>query len=267
MADTQYDVVEQEEKTGAVQKPTEPDSLMGALINAAMNPDIDADKMERMLSMYERMESRKAKVEFDEALAKMLPEIPEIGKTGEANNREGDRLYKFAKWDQMNRVIKPILQTHGFALTFRTQEHEKGVLVTGVLSRGGHSETTSLLQSLESASSAMNANQARGNAVSYGKRYTAAALLNIITTDENDNDNQTPKETIVKEEADEINRLLKLLGGSHLTLLEWVKSAKGFEAASVDDLPAELAEIVKKQLRHWMKQRGIEDPQEQSNAG
>lgn len=257
----QFELVEQTERTGAVSTRTEPDNLMGALINAAMNPDIDADKMERMLAMYERMEARKAKVEFDEALAQMLPEIPEIGKTGSAMSGSKE-LYKFAKWDQMNRVLRPILQKHGFALTFRTQEHEKGVLVTGVLSRGGHSETTSLLQSLESASSAMNANQARGNAVSYGKRYTAAALLNIITTDEQDNDaSGLSGDTLSEQQVEEILGLVKRLGGEHSVLLEWAKMKHGVDAPAIEALPIEMFDTVRNQLNHWIKLR------EAKNAG
>lgn len=262
MADGQkdFDLVEQTERTGAIATRTEPDNLMGALINAAMNPDIDADKMERMLAMYERMEARKAKVEFDEALAAMLPEIPEIGKTGVATSSGDKLLYKFAKWDQMNRIIRPILQKHGFALTFRTQEHEKGVLVTGVLSRGGHSETTSLLQSLESASSAMNANQARGNAVSYGKRYTAAALLNIITTDEEDNDAQESQGPLSEQQVTRIREMLAELGGSEEVLVEWA-NRKGFASTELEGLPFESFDVIEKQLAYQIKQRS------KSNAG
>lgn len=263
MADgNQVATVETTERTGALATRTEPNDLMGALINAAMNPDIDADKMERMLSMYERMEERKAKVEFDEALAAMLPEIPEIGKTGVATNSDDKKLYKFAKWDQMNRIIRPILQKHGFALTFRTQEHEKGVLVTGVLSRGGHSETTSLLQSLESASKAMNANQARGNAVSYGKRYTASALLNIITTDEEDNDaSGMSGETLTDDQVSEVITLVDKLGGEHSVLLDWAKMKHGVEAAAIEGLPIEMYDTIKRQLSHWISLR------EKQNAG
>jgi len=260
MADDQFELIASDERSPV--QVSQPDNLMGALINAAMNPDIDADKMERMLAMYERMEERKAKVEFDEALAQMLPEIPEIGKTGVATKAGGGELYKFAKWDQMNRVLRPILQKHGFALTFRTQEHEKGVLVTGVLSRGGHSETTSLLQSLESASSAMNANQARGNAVSYGKRYTAAALLNIITTDEQDNDaSGLSGDTLSEQQVEEILGLVKRLGGEHSVLLEWAKMKHGVDAPAIEALPIEMFDTVRNQLNHWIKLR------EAKNAG
>lgn len=233
----------------------QPENLMGALIQAAMNPEIDADKMERMLAMYERMEATKDRRDFHEALAEMLPEIPEIGKHGVATNKDGRQLYKFAKWDEMNRLIRPILQKHGFALTFRTQEHERGVLITGVLSRGGHSETTSVLQTLESASAAMNSNQARGNAISYGKRYTAAALLNLITTEEEDNDaSGASGEVLSEHQAARIRELVAELGIDEDKLLEWTAS-RGILGTDLDSLPFEAFETIEKQLKHWIAKR------------
>ena len=185
----------------------EPANLMSAIMQAAMRPEVDPEKMERMLAMYERMDERRAKIEFDNALSQMLPRLPEIGKRGTAEN-SGKKLYSYAKWEDINRAIKPILSEHGFALTFRTDVHEKGVLVTGVLSRGGHSRETSLLVPFES-SGAKNDTQARGSSTSYGKRYTASALLNLVTSDEPDNDGATIDETVGPEEMTVLDDLLK----------------------------------------------------------
>lgn len=238
----------------------EPANLMSAIMQAAMRPEVDPEKMERMLAMYERMDERRAKIEFDNALAQMLPRLPEIGKRGTAEN-SGKKLYSYAKWEDINRAIKPILSEHGFALTFRTDVHEKGVLVTGVLSRGGHSRETSLLVPFES-SGAKNDTQARGSSTSYGKRYTASALLNLVTSDEPDNDaSGLSGDTLSDEQVQEILALVKHLGGERSVLLDWARMKHGVEAASVDGLPVEMFGTVKSQLNHWIKLR------EERNAG
>jgi hypothetical protein len=223
----------------------EPDQLMNALVQAAMNPDVDPDKMERMLALYERMETRKAQSDFDNALSVMLPKLPEIGKRGEAKSGE-KKLYTFARWEDINRAIKPILAEHGFALTFRTDIHEKGVLVTGILSRGGHQRETSLLVPFED-SGAKNATQARGSSTSYGKRYTASALLNLVTSDEPDNDGGTFHETIGPDQMTELDNLLKVTKSDRAKFFAHIK-VDGMADITVKQFPA-----VKKLLERKLK--------------
>lgn len=206
MAENQIATIEQRETAPAL---SEPVNLMGAIMQAAMSPDVDPDKMERMLAMYERMEDRKSRSEFDQALAQMQAELPEVGKRGEARGSTGNKLYSYAKWEDMNRVLRPYLAKYGFALTFRVEDHQSGIAVTGVLSRKGHSEQTTIVLPTGKATAAMNDMQARGAATAYGKRYTAAALLNLVTSDEADTDALIPQNTIGPEEMQEIDDLLK----------------------------------------------------------
>src|SRR6185503_15653016 len=76
---------------------------------------------------------------------------------------------------------------HGFALSFRTGSAPDGKLtVTGILShRAGHQEETTLALMHDSTGS-KNSVQAVGSSISYGKRYTAGALLNITSRGEDD---------------------------------------------------------------------------------
>jgi hypothetical protein len=79
-----------------------------------------------------------------------------------------------------------VLAEHGFALSFKVRRTDNEIITTGVLShREGHREETEL--SLPSdTSGSKNAVQAVGSSTSYGKRYTAFALLNITSTGEDD---------------------------------------------------------------------------------
>lgn len=249
MADGQMTTME--ERASEVALTPEADSLMGALITAAS--DADPDKMERLLSMYERIEDRKAKKEFDIALAEVQNELPEIGKLGAAKDSKGKVLYNYGKWEDINRVIKPILAEHGFSLSFRVADHERGLAVTGVLSRSGHSEETTMTLPLDSASAAMSNSQARGSATSYGKRYTAGALLNLILADELDNDGVgAPPETVGPEEMTILDDLLKRTGADRAKFFAYAKVEgmadiymKNFEPlkkALEDKLPKEPAQ-------------------------
>ena len=160
-------------------------SPMFAMIErAARDPSVDIDKLERLMQMKERADHQSARAEFDAAMAEMQPELPAIGERGKAMVNKEVR-YTYAKWEDINAAIKPVLTGHGFALTFRT-DFANGIKVTGVLShRSGHREETSI-QLPADASGGKNAVQAVASSVSYGKRYTAGALLNLTSHGEDD---------------------------------------------------------------------------------
>ncbi|MER0709912.1 ERF family protein [Pseudomonas aeruginosa] len=156
-------------------------TVLQVIQKAASDPSCDIEKLGRLMAMHERMQARQAEQQYTEALAAMQQELPAIAERGDANGR-----YSYALWEDINERLKPILAKHGFALTFRTPRNEKGVEVEGVLShRGGHSERTSMLLPADTSGN-KNAVQAVASSVSYGKRYTAGALLNYTTHGEDD---------------------------------------------------------------------------------
>ena len=155
-------------------------ALIVAIGNAAMNPLVYAEKMERLLAIYERTQATQARQEYAKAFAEMQLELPAIGERGNAAGR-----YTYALWEDINTKIKPVMAKNGFALSFRTDTSER-VTVTGVLSHiGGHEVDTSITMPAD-ASGNKNAVQAVASAVSYGKRYVAGALLNLTYHGEDD---------------------------------------------------------------------------------
>lgn len=164
------------------EKPTSMgDGILSVIARAAADPNVDIDKLERLLEMQERVLARDAKAQFTSALAELQPLLPTIDEKGGIKDRNGNVQSTYALWEDINEAIKPLLAEYGFALSFRTQRSENEITVTGVLShRGGHSEETEL--SLPSdTSGSKNAVQAVGSSTSYGKRYTAMALLNLTS--------------------------------------------------------------------------------------
>lgn len=212
--------------------------------------------MERLFEMHERMTARQAKEEFHQALAEMQTELPEITKRGETRDSSGKLMYNYAKWEDINREIKPILAKHGFGLSFRIQPDQAGLNITAVLSRGGHTEETSIVQSLDMGGAKMNPNQARGSATSYGKRYTSSALLNLISYDEEDTDAVVGRsgEALTPDQVKQVRDQLEKLGQKDDTILTWA-GQRGFGATELENVPAEAFETMIGQLNHWVKVR------------
>lgn len=156
-------------------------TLMTVISRAASDPSCDIEKMERLMAMHERMQASQASVAFNAAMAEMQCELPSIAERG-----KGHGTVRYATFEDINDVVKPIMQKHGFAVSFKVEHHQGGINVTGVLMhKAGHREDTTMLLPSDTSGS-KNAVQAVGSSVSYGKRYVMSALLNLTTRGEDD---------------------------------------------------------------------------------
>lgn len=158
--------------------------MLAMIERAARDPNVDVGKMEKLWAMKEHADAIHAKQAYDAAMANLQTELPDIPERGKALVN-GQVRYTFALWEDINAAIKPILSRHGFALTFRIQPGDH-ISVTGVLShKDGHREETSISLPADTSGS-KNAVQAVASSTSYGKRYTAGALLNLTSHGEDD---------------------------------------------------------------------------------
>ena len=225
------------------------DGILAVIARAATDPNVDIDKMERLLEMQERVMAREARVAFTSALAALQPRLPVILENGGIKDRSGNIQSKYALWEDINDAIKPILAEGGFALSFKTRVDGEKIIVTGILSHiGGHSEQTELGLPSDTSGS-KNAVQAIGSSTSYGKRYTALALLNITSRGEDDNGRAGGGNgSITREQFDELDGLADSAGADKGKLAAFL----GVE--SLRDLPFKDIEKARRAIAAKRKQ-------------
>ncbi|HSH42964.1 MAG TPA: ERF family protein [Arenicellales bacterium] len=219
----------------------EPETIMAVISRAASDPNTDAEKLDRMMQLYERLENRRSEQEFHAALAQMQVDLPEISERGEIRHN-GRLISKYAKWEDVNKAIKPVLHRYGFALSFRVATDDK-VLVEGVLShRMGHCERTRITLPAD-VSGSKNPVQAVASSVSYGKRYVAGALLNL-TSGEGDDDGQAAGgiERITEQQAADLRSLMEEVGADEVKFLKYLQAERieAIQAAAYKDAVAAL---------------------------
>lgn len=159
--------------------------VISVIERCALNPDIDVGKMEKLLDMQERIIDKQAAQAFAVAFAEMQADLPEITEAGEI--KVGDIVRsRYAKFEDINQAVKPILKQYGFGIAFRTAQPEGKIIVSGVLThKSGHREETHIELPADTSGSKNNV-QAIGSSISYGKRYTLCDLLNITTRGQDD---------------------------------------------------------------------------------
>lgn len=175
------------------------EGLLSQLVLAAKDPTFDADKVRALADLVNSQQDREMLLEFNRDLNAAIMEMPVISKDNEIiiNDRNGNFLRKqgsFASFEDINRVVKPILQRHNLAMRFdigenqQEVENEQGgtstrtmVTVTPILSHAnGHTERGGTMNLPADTSGGKNAVQAVGSASQYGKRYSMVAMLNIV---------------------------------------------------------------------------------------
>lgn len=174
-------IVRQDELPGM----PEPSSILAVISRAAADPNIDVTKMERLLEMHEKIVARNAVEAYNAAFAVMQPELPVIDERGTIKVNNEIRS-TFATFEDINDVVKPIITRYGFGISFRAVTKDAKATVTAILMhKAGHREETAMELSADT-SGGKNGVQALGSSISYAKRYTMCALLNITTRGQDD---------------------------------------------------------------------------------
>jgi hypothetical protein len=171
--------------------------LLQMVLDAAKDPNIDAGKMEQMVKLTTTLQDRERESQFNRDKNAAIMEMPVVTKEGlivirdKVTNVVTRTQGRFAKWEDIDRVTRPILSRHNLALAFDVAERSTGgVLVTPILTHAnGYTERGSAMPVPADTSGSKNAAQAIGSAVAYGKRYTGCAMLNIVTEGVDDDGN------------------------------------------------------------------------------
>jgi len=155
-------------------------SMLAIIARAASDPAVDVAKMQALLDMQERILAKQAEAEFNAALVRLADAMPRVRKNGRVE-LGGGKGYDFARWEDMDTVVRPHMRREGFTLSFDMEAREGGgaVVIGTLLHAGGHSRRASIPLGLD-AGAGRNSLQAMGSTLSYGKRYCAEMLLNIV---------------------------------------------------------------------------------------
>ena len=212
-----------------------PANLLSAIVTLAKDPGVDVAKLQALLSMQERMEARDAEAAFNVALHAAQAEMPRVKKNGTINlKKDGKDLgsIPFARFEDMDTLLRPIMDRHGFSISFDMQHREGGGgIITGtLLHERGHSQKASMPLALDTGPGRNNL-QAMGSTLSYGKRYILEMLFHIVREGADDDGHAGGQRFITQDEADLLRVLLKQAGRQEMPFLDrlFSGSVRSFE--------------------------------------
>jgi hypothetical protein len=196
--------------------------VLSGITRAALDPAIDVSKLERLLAIQERLLASQQKTAFMAALARLQERLPQITKMGTILDKEGRARNRFAKIEDIDVAIRPLLSEEGFSFSFDSKTVGNAMEFVGTLHhREGHSEAKSLALPIDNGAG-RNAVQSVGSTTSYARRYLLSMHLNLVTRDEDDDGTSGGNDPITPAQAAEIRRLLEEAGGDPARFLKWL---------------------------------------------
>jgi hypothetical protein len=189
--------------------PVEQTDVLGLISLAAANKDTDPTKLHALLDFYERVKNREAESAFNAAMVKVQSVLPPITKNGVILNKNQTVRSRYAKIEDIDHALKPILSEHGFACTYTVSWVGEKLLTVVLTIRhiGGHHTVQQFSVPYE-RNEYRTAAQDAGSANSFAKRYALVNAFNISTVDEDDDSQGLRSQPITEQQKNQILDLL-----------------------------------------------------------
>lgn len=200
-------------------------AIIQVIERAAMNPDVDIDKMERLLAMQERVMRTQAEADFNSAMAAAQAEMTPI--SADASNPQTKSRY--ASYAQLDRHLRPIYTRHGFSLSFGTDTPPTPdvVRVTCVVARAGFSRDYHIDMPADGKGAkggdVMTKTHAAGAATAYGMRYLLKMVFNVAVGEYDDDGNLGAVQAISASQAADLSALAEEVGADMGGFLRYLK--------------------------------------------
>lgn len=157
----------------------------------ATDPNVSVEKIERLMALLERNEARRAEMAFNAAMTKAQKAMQQV--VADSYNQQTHS--KYASYEAIDQVIRPVYTSHGFGMSFNTGEAVKDEHVRvkcKVTHEGGHAEHYYVDMPADGKGAkggdVMTKTHATGSALSYGQRYLAKLIWNLSFKDGLDDD-------------------------------------------------------------------------------
>lgn len=148
-----------------------------ALLREAMvNPDVQPEKATAMAELIFRMEDRGREAAFIAAKTAAIAAMPRIGQDGYNSHLKS----RYAKWETMQPIVNRVLAERGLALSFEVGGDGVKMTVRPILQGHGWTERGDAMPLPADDGPGRSKVQGVGSTISYGKRYSAMAMLNLL---------------------------------------------------------------------------------------
>lgn len=219
------------------QSVTPAERMIDMIFAAAHDKELDIDKLERLIALQERMLTDQRRAAFDDSMSRVQARITPVLQLG---SRAEKQKGKFARYDDIKEMLRPILAEESMATSFsEVEKGEKKTKFVLKVSKGGHTESYFRTFSDDTASRNSQgvgirpAIQDDGSTMSYAERYMTKMAFNIVEVGD-DNDGED-REFIGPGQCARIRELLNETDTKEAEFLSMIAKVEKIEDISVKD--------------------------------
>ena len=205
----------------------EPATLVAMIERAARDQSVDIDKMERLMSMYERSASLEKERTFNDAMTAAQKEMQPII----ADDYNEQTKSKYPSYAALDRAVRPIYTRHGFSLSFNTEPDapELHVRVVCYVAACGHTRKYQADVPADGKGAkggdVMTRTHAAQSAMTYGQRGLLKLIFNLAIDKSHDDDGNAAGSTQKYISDAQIEELTKLITDSGRTVARFCRFA------------------------------------------
>src|SRR5215472_13195767 len=226
-----------------------PPAVLALIERVVLDPHADAEKLDRMMAMYERLKAKDAELAFNGAKGRILKKLagikivknrPVLSELGNRKPQKGVfEVFKYAPLEEIDKHLRPLLAEEEMDLSYSDEPWDGGgILVRGRLKHlpGGHYEDSFMPAPPDTTGGKSNV-QAIGSTNSFLRRYVACNIFNIVVVGDDDDGNGG---TIDEAQTKTILELIKKAKAGP-KFLKYMKAQSIEEAGSLEAAVATIA--------------------------
>ena len=170
-------------------------ALLDVITRLASNPQIDVDRVERMMGLYERMLTRQREIAIEEAFSEAFAKAQAAMKPVIAASKNEQTKSKYADQAAIDLQIRDVYTSHGFSLTFDTVPAPTTDMIR-LVARLRHTRGYFKDYHLDvpadgkgaKGGDVMTRTHATGSGLTYGQRYLTVMIFNVAVAGRRDDD-------------------------------------------------------------------------------
>lgn len=228
-------------------------SILSAITAASTNPDVDVDKLERLMGMYRELKGESAEQAFFTAMQEAQAEMPQVVRDADNDQTKS----KYARLETISAAMNPVITKHGFSMSFGTADspHEKHYRITCLVAhREGHHREYHADVPIDAAGMKGQVNKtpthAFGSTMSYGRRYLKLLIFDIATKLDDDDGNAAGNDVVTEEQVADIRAMIKEIGADEAKVAEYAR------VDAIEDIPARHFDKVMRALKERKRNTG-----------
>jgi len=177
--------------------PDSPPTVLALIERVVLDPHADVEKLDRMMTMYERLKAKEAELAYNAAKGRILNKLagikivknrPGLSESDNGTQRGTVEAFKYAPLEEIDKHLRPLLAEEQMDLSYSDEPWDGGgILIRGRLKHlpGGHYEDSFMPAPPDTTGGKSNV-QAIGSTNSFLRRYVACNIFNIVVVGDDD---------------------------------------------------------------------------------